>query len=181
MSSRCRHRPDSATARPWSWWRSTASLGRCAGAGAGQPSSAQVLVCPLRLPPVIPVNERGRPCPSRPRCSTPSRRCPTLRCSVPPRRGARMPIKAPSAIPATERGCPSVVLHANPPSPLDTEDLRAAASRCPHAHQGRLRRPSRPPSPPGSLPPWPPAPPVEAALASGAAAAMAARNCYPDD
>jgi hypothetical protein len=35
-----------------------------------------------------------RPCPSRPRCSVPSRRRPTFRCSMLPRRGACMPIKA---------------------------------------------------------------------------------------
>jgi hypothetical protein len=64
------------------------------------------------------------------------------------------PSRPPSAIPAAERGCPSVVLHAKPPPPLDTEELRAATPRCPPAYQGRLHRLSRPPSPPGPLPPW---------------------------
>jgi hypothetical protein len=84
---------------------------------------------PIRRTPrqsTVATRHRGPPCR---RVEVPA--CPS-RPPVPPRRGARMPIKAACA---ARRGCPRL------------------RGRCRH---GRLRRPSRPPSPPGPLLPWPP-------------------------
>jgi hypothetical protein len=117
------------------------------------------------------------------------------------RPGARLPIEAAARHPC-QRARPPLsvapeVLHAKPPL-SDVEVLRAATSRCSHAHQSTVRHPrhrarlpirrtprqstvaTRHRGPPcrrvevPACPSRPPAPPVEAALASGVAAAMAA-------